>query len=118
MSVKYPLFVFGKDDKSVRLIEKESRILHKLEAIDIENDEYVFWDANGLGVIVAVAPSSAFRQGRLESVTLAPAVFPILDAFKLFAKSIGYPEAVSDGEPMDVWRSIQAGMEHSPKKRC
>ena len=68
MSVTYPLFVFEKDDKSIRLIENESQI-HCLEAIDIENEEYVFWDANGAGVSVAVTPTTAFKTGKLESVT-------------------------------------------------
>lgn len=31
-------------------IEESSRILYHLEAIDIENEEYLFWDANGAGV--------------------------------------------------------------------
>ena len=63
MSVTYPLFVFEKDDKSIRLIENESRILYHLEAIDIENEEYVFWDSSGSGVLVTVTPTRIFKQG-------------------------------------------------------
>jgi hypothetical protein len=35
VAVTYPLFVFEKDDKSMRLIEDQGRILFHLEAIDI-----------------------------------------------------------------------------------
>jgi hypothetical protein len=65
VSVTYPLFVFEKDDKSIRLIENESRILYHLEAIDIENEEYVFWDSSGSGVLVTVTPTRIFKQGSL-----------------------------------------------------
>ena len=82
MSVTYPLFAFEKDDKSMRLIENESRILSHLEAIDIENDEYVFWDASGEGVSVAVSVG-AFKS-KLESVTSRPSGFPI----QMFSKHI------------------------------
>ncbi len=61
MIVTYPLFAFEKDDKSMRLIENESRLLSNFEAIDIENNEYVFWDANGGGLSVAVSVG-AFRR--------------------------------------------------------
>ena len=87
MSVIYPLFDFEKDDKSMRLIEDESRILSHLEAIDIENNEYVFWDASGGGLSVAVSVG-AFKS-KLESVTSCPPAFPILDAFKEYAMSLG-----------------------------
>jgi hypothetical protein len=54
MNVEFPLFAFEKDDRSMLLIEKSDRLLYHLEAIDIENDEYVFWDAKGAGVCVSV----------------------------------------------------------------
>jgi hypothetical protein len=50
MNILYPLFAFEKDDSSIRLIEDERDILGKLEAIDIANDEYVVWGAEGAGV--------------------------------------------------------------------
>lgn len=31
------------------LIERPDRLLYHLEAIDIENDEYLFWDSTGAG---------------------------------------------------------------------
>jgi len=55
VSVRYPLFAFGKDDSSICRIEQENDILGHLEAIDIANDEYVIWDANGNGVSIQVS---------------------------------------------------------------
>ena len=115
MSVTYPLLVFEKDDKSMCLIENESRILSHLEAIDIEGDEYIFWDANGGGVSVAVSVG-AFKS-KLESVTSCPSVFPIQDAFKAYAVSLGLSEAITEGTPMDAWLRIQTELAQRPKKR-
>ena len=105
MSVEFPIFVFEKDDHSMRLIESEDRILCDLEAIDIENDEYVFWDATGTGVCIRVSVG-AFKS-KLESVSSCSTTYPIHDAFKLFAETLRLPESATDGEPMKVWRRIQ-----------
>jgi len=112
VSAIYPVFVFEKDDKSMRLAENENRILYHTEAIDIENDEYVFWDANGAGVSVAVTPT-----GKLESVTSILPAFPLQDAFKSYAASLGLAEVVADGEPMEVWRRIQAELAQRPRNQ-
>lgn len=117
MSVTYPLFVFEKDDSSMRLVENESRILYHMEAIDIENDEYVFWDANGAGVSVAVTPTTIFKTRKLERVISSPPVFPLHDAFKLYAESLGIPDALAEGGPLDVWRRIQTELAGRPRKR-
>ena len=50
MAVQYPIFVFEKDSSSMQMIEKADEVFWHLEEIDIENDEYLFWDANGQGV--------------------------------------------------------------------
>ncbi|MGC1483860.1 MAG: hypothetical protein WA789_08710 [Candidatus Acidiferrum sp.] len=105
MSISYPVFAFEKDDHSMHLIEGEDRILRQLEAIDVENDEYVFWDANGGGVRMGVSVG-AFKS-KLESVSACPASFPIQEAFRLFAASMGISEPLSDGAPVKVWKQIQ-----------
>jgi len=115
VSVTYPLFAFEKDDKSMRLIENESRILSHLEAIDIENDEYVFWDASGEGVSVA-ASVGAFKS-KLESVTSRPSGFPIQDVLKAYTTSLGLSEAVAEGTPTNAWMRIQTELGKRPKKR-
>jgi hypothetical protein len=115
MGVTYPLFAFAKDSQSMGLIEDSSRILGHCEGIDIENDEYVFWDTNGEGVSVAVSVG-AFKS-KLEGVTSCPPTFPLHDAFISYAKTLGLPEAVAEGTPMDVWRRIRTELESRPKKR-
>jgi len=115
VSVNYPIFVFEKDDKSMCLIEDESKIFHHLEAIDIGNNEYVFWDANGNGVSIAVSVSTF--KSRLQSVSSCPAAFPIRDAFVSYAKILGLPETVAEGTPTEAWRRIQAELAGRPKKR-
>jgi hypothetical protein len=117
VSVTYPLFVFEKDDKSIRLIENESRILYHLEAIDIENEEYVFWDSSGSGVLVTVTPIRIFKQGKLDKVASCQADFPVQDAFKAYATSLGLPEAVAEGAPTEAWGRIQQELAGRPKKR-
>ncbi|HKW63881.1 MAG TPA: hypothetical protein VJN89_15120 [Candidatus Acidoferrum sp.] len=117
MSVTYPLFVFEKDDKSIRLIDKETQILHHCEAIDIENDEYVFWDVNGAGVSVAVTSTTTFKTGKLKSVSSSAPAFPLRDAFKSYAESLGLSQAIADGEPIDAWRRIRAELERRPRKK-
>lgn len=114
MSVQYPIFAFGKDDQSMRLIESEDRILYDVEAIDIENDEYVFWDATGSGVRIGVSVGR-FRS-KLESVTSCQASFPIQDAFKAVARSLELPESVPDGAPEDVWNHIQSEVRKSSQR--
>src|SRR5260370_5877129 len=55
MDVQFPLFVFEKDDRSMYLIETPERVFYHLEAIYIENNEYLFWDSTGAGVRISVA---------------------------------------------------------------
>jgi hypothetical protein len=43
------------------LIETPGRILHRLDTIDIENNEYFFWDSTGAGVRISVTPSAVKR---------------------------------------------------------
>jgi hypothetical protein len=54
MNVRFPLFAFEKDDHSMFLIEEPDRLLYHLEWIDIEDQEYIFWDSTGAGVRVTV----------------------------------------------------------------
>ena len=114
MSITYPLFVFEKDDCSMRLIREEAGILHGLEAIDIQNDEYVFWDANGADV--AISASVGSFKSKLTSIVSCPPVFPISEAFTQYAKSLGIAGPVAEGAALDVWNRIQSEVERRPRK--
>jgi hypothetical protein len=115
MGVNYPLFVFEKDDQSMRLIEDSTRLSYHLEAIDIVNDEYVFWDANGNGV--SVTASVTTFKGKIGDATSCVSHLPLRDAFSLYAKTLGLAEIDLDGTPSEVWRRIQQELESRPKKR-
>jgi hypothetical protein len=114
MSVRYPLFAFGKDDSSIRLIANEHDILGKLEAIDIENDEYMVWDAEGTAVAIKVSVG-AFKS---ELISLAPcsASSPITDAFSLYASARGLPQPVAAGTPAEMWNRLQAELKCREKR--
>ena len=106
MSVSYPLFAFGKDDSSIRLIENERNILGKLEAIDIENGEYILWDANGAGVAIEVLVGPF--KSKLVSVVLCEPTIPIAKAFCRYANVNEIPEFETQGTPTEMWERILA----------
>jgi hypothetical protein len=106
MNVRYPLFAFGKDDSSIRLIENERDILGKLEAIDIENDEYVLWDAKGAGVAIEVSVGPF--KSKLVSVLLCEPAISIADAFRMHANANEISEFTTEGTPSEIWERLRA----------
>ena len=106
MRVSYPLFAFGKDDNSIRLIESESDILGKLEGIDIENGEYVVWDAEGAGVALQVSVG-AFKSTLVRVVPCEPAI-PIAEAFRRHAGANKISEFETRGTPTEMWERLRA----------
>jgi hypothetical protein len=54
MDNPFPLYVRLDDGELIR-IESIDKVLYHLEAIDIENNEYLFWDAAGNGVKILLA---------------------------------------------------------------
>jgi hypothetical protein len=111
MSVTYPLFVLEKDDQSMRAIESQDRILSWHEAIDIENDEYVFWDATGSGVQIKIAGNN------VVSVISCSAAFPLGKALATYAQSLHLSNNVIEGQPVEIWKRIQTELERRPKER-
>jgi hypothetical protein len=103
MNVEFPLFAFEKDDRSMLLIEKSDRLLYHLEAIDIENDEYVFWDAKGAGVCVSVTHDAIDQITRCDRS----------DAFQAYSQSLSLRVSLQ-GPPSEVWGRIQSQL---PKRR-
>ena len=99
----------------MRLIENATRLNYHLEAIDIVNDEYVFWDANGNGV--SIAASVATFTSKIGDVTSSDSLFPLRDAFTLYAKTLGLQDCDVDGTPSEVWGRIQKEIGARLKKR-
>jgi len=108
-SVAFPIFV-RLDDGEVIRIENIAWILHHLEAIDIENDEYLFWDAEGRGLKVLIEKDdvSGFRAVE-NGMTLHT-------AFAEYAKQLGV-SLDATGTPDQIWGRVQKLKESVPKRR-
>lgn len=101
MNIQFPLLVFEKDDRSMYLIEVPERLLHTLEAIDIENNEYLFWDATGAGVDVSV------EHGAVRRITLSEQDMTLREAFETYAKSYGL-HVIAGESAIDIWSGFQS----------
>lgn len=100
MVVQFPLFVLL-DDHSMCLIETPERVLYHLEAIDIENNEYLFWDSTGTGVHVSVA------RGKVKEIAVCDQAMSLQRAFETYAQSYGLHVPLGES-PIDIWRSLQS----------
>lgn len=101
VEVKFPLIVFETDDRSMFLIETPERLLHRLEKIDIENNEYVFWDSSGAGVCVSVA------HGVKNQIAFCDNAMSVAEAFEAYARSYGLRLPLGES-PLEIWRSLQS----------
>src|SRR6267142_919257 len=101
MNVEFPLFVFEKDDLSMLLIEGPDRLLYHLETVDIENDEYLFWDSTGAGVCVSVA------RDAIDQIELCDQATTLPQAFDAYARAYGLQMSLGQS-PLDIWRSLQS----------
>lgn len=101
MDAQFPLFVFEKDDRSMYLIEAPERFLYHLEAIDIENNEYLFWDSTGAGVCISVA------RGAVKQIALCDQAMSLREAFQSYAESYGL-HVTPGGSAVETWRSFQS----------
>lgn len=104
MNPKYPLFVFEKDDSSMLRIDAFDRIQYHLEAIDVENDEYVFWDSTGSGVEVVV------ERDKISGVFLRKTVSSLEEAFAKYVEANRLPQSLLSNSPIETWDRIQAAL--------
>lgn len=109
----FPLYVCL-DDGTVMRIENEDRILYHLEAIDIENDEYVFWDATGHGLRVLIKKEKlgGFEKTDRNKLTLQ-------QAFEQYAQQLRERGAAVDrlsGTPEEIWAKIEKAKESLPRR--
>jgi hypothetical protein len=91
----------------MQLVRKRDDLFGQIEEIDLENDEYIFWDANGEGVSV--------RSNR-DNVAIehSEAAKPLAEAFSDYARSLGLSVDVV-GMPIEVWGRIQDEVRKRPK---
>lgn len=68
--VSFPLFVLEKDDYSMFEVETPDKIVRHMKPIDIENDEYLCWDARGRAVQISISDQQviglAFRKAEIS----------------------------------------------------
>jgi len=108
MSVLYPLFV-QLDDRTMLAIEAQERILYHLEAIDIENDEYRFWDSTERPVHISIA------KNKVRSVSYAETGPSLQDAFLSYVDAVNLPRALVVGTPVEILRRIENELRNRPK---
>ena len=101
MDAHFPLFAFEKDDHSMYLIETPERVLYNLEAIDIENDEYLFWDSTGASVSISVA------RGAVKQIAPCEQAMLLREAFETHAKAYGL-HVIAGESAIDTWRGLQS----------
>jgi hypothetical protein len=62
----FPVYV-RLDDGQVIRIDSIDNVLHHLEAIDIENDEYMFWDAKRQGLKLLIKNKAVIGFQNVEN---------------------------------------------------
>jgi hypothetical protein len=109
--VLFPLYVCL-DDGTFERIESFDRILYRLEVIDIENDEYMFWDAasNGVKILIGKGKVSGFEKTD-NKVTLQ-------QAFAGYAQQLAELGATVDvsGAPEEIWSKVQMAKASLPRR--
>jgi C-terminal processing protease CtpA/Prc len=110
MAVLYPLFVFEKDDCSMQLVEKPEDLFFHLEEFDIQNDEYLFWDANGTGVCLRM------KKKKVVAIENCAAAKPLSEAFLAYCQSLDLVVDLAN-KPIETWTRIQDAVKRRPKKK-
>lgn len=108
-SVSFPLFVFEKDDCSMFVVETPDRILYHMEPIDIENDEFLYWDANGRGVRISISGQ------QVTGIDCIGDEMPLAEAFRRHSDAFGL--RVDTTGPFDqVWHRVQEAESRLPRR--
>ena len=102
-NASFPLYGFAKDDCSMFLIENESRVFYHIEPIDFENNEYLFWDAQGRDVHLIIDRKKPIKiEGTANEISLT-------EAFRRYSQVLGATVDLS-GAPAEVWARLQANI--------
>ena len=104
----FPLYV-RLDDGEVLQIESIERILYHLEAVDIENDEYMFWDANGHGLKILI------EKGRVIDFANAENKITLQQAFDEYVRQLGVGVDTT-GTPEEVWDKVKKAKGELPPR--
>jgi hypothetical protein len=109
-SVSFPLFVFEKDDYSMFVVETPGEVLYHMEPIDIENGEYLCWDANGKAVRISISGQ------RVTGICQGEPEISLAEAFKRYSEVYGLD--VDTTGPFDqVWCRLKDPASRLPRSR-
>jgi hypothetical protein len=109
-SVSFPLFVFEKDDYSMFVVESPDKVLYHMGPIDIENDEYLFWDANGRAARISIGGQ------QVTGITYGEPEIPLAEAFRRYSEVHGLD--VDTTGPFDqVWCRLKDPASRLPRSR-
>ena len=109
-SVSFPLFVFEKDDYSMFVVETPDKVLYHMEPTDIENGEYLCWDASGRAVRISISGQ------RVTGICHGEPEIPLAEAFRRYSDVHGLD--VDTTGPFDqVWCRLKDTESRSPRSR-
>lgn len=101
--VAFPLYVFLKDDWSMFLVESPDTVFRHIEQFYFENDEYLFWDAQGRDVRLTL------DCGTLVNIQVAHNEITVREAFVRYSKALGVAVDAT-GTLAEVWSRLQANV--------
>jgi hypothetical protein len=108
-SVVFPIYA-RLDDGQVIRIESFQKILYRVEAVDIENDEYQFWDANGRSLKILIEKNAVSRFQNANNR------LSFQQAAEMYTEQLGVPIDTS-GTPDEVWAKVQKAEQSVPQRR-
>jgi hypothetical protein len=109
MALRFPLFVFEKDDRSMRLVENEESLFYHLEEIDIQNGEYLFWDVSGVGVCLQI------NKRKIVAIENCANGKALREGFAVYSQSLGLAVEL-EGSPLEAWNRILDRAKKRPKR--
>jgi len=109
-NVVYPLFAFL-DDRTMLEVENPDRILYHFEAIDIENDEYLFWDFTERPVRISV------KKNKVIDISYCDSILSLHDAFLAYVDAANLPRTLVEGKPTEILKRIAEELQKHPKRK-
>lgn len=102
------------------LVETPDRILCHFEPIDIENEEFLFWDADGKSVRVSVAGKAlseiVYGEPRGRETGLQPQrAMPLSEAFERHAQAF-HLNVDTSGSAEEVWCRLKNAEARLPRR--
>jgi hypothetical protein len=93
----------------MRLVESPDQVLYHMEPIDIENDEYLCWDANGRAVRISIAGQ------RVIGIAYGETEMPLAEAFVRHSQAFSL-NLDTTGPVDEVWRRLKEAENRLPRR--